>query len=277
MLCNGVTKILTPLRSNNSTTADEPPTILVVEDDALLAAEVTQALTANGCTVWHAETAFDARAVLKHGHPDLIMLDLTLPDVDGLVFCTQLRNEAPEVPFMICSKATTAERVLAFKLGAEDVVAKPFELPELEARVEAILRRRAIGRALASSAQAHSHPQPPAMELVAGTPNPGRLRVDLARWRVTLDDTPLDLTPTEFQLLVFMAHRPGEIISRLELARGVWGDESMSRSRTIDAYVRRVSAKLAGTPRQGPGERRPRVLSIRGLGYQLAVPLVTAA
>jgi two-component system alkaline phosphatase synthesis response regulator PhoP len=176
---------------------------------------------------------------------------------------------------MICSTGTTAEKVLAFKLGAEDFVAKPFDLPELEVRVEAILRRRA----LANSAQARSRPQPP-RELPSSPSNgsnPSRLRVDVARWRVTLDDRPLDLTPTEFQLLVFMARRPGEIISRQELARGVWGDESMSQSRTIDAYVRRISAKLAGARRLAPAEVAPRVLSIRGLGYQLAVPLVTAA
>jgi DNA-binding response OmpR family regulator len=253
-------------------TVEESATILLVEDDAAVAAAVTQALSASGNTVWHAETAADARAVLRHRHPDLIVLDLTLPDVDGLVFCTQLKTEAPGVPFMICSTATTAEKVLSFKLGAEDFVGKPFEPPELEARVEAILRRHAH----AGTTPARSRVEQP-RELAPAAMSPSRLRVDLARWRVTLDDKPLDLTPTEFQLLVFLARRPGEIISRQELARGVWGNESMSRSRTIDAYVRRISAKLAGSPRQVYGEGAPRVLNIRGLGYQLAIPFVTAA
>jgi DNA-binding response OmpR family regulator len=258
--------------------AGDSTTILLVEDDAQAAAEITRALSASGCTIWHAESASDARAVLKHGHPDLVVLDLTLPDIDGLVFCTQLKTEAAGVPFMICSVVTTAEKVLAFKLGAEDVVPKPFELPELEVRVEAILQRRARAASplprprLQPIGDGLSHTTSP-----APTPNTSSLQVDLARWRVTLDNRPLDLTPTEFQLLAFMARRPGEIISRTELARGVWGNESMSGSRTIDAYVRRISAKLAGGPRTGPGERVPRVLSIRGLGYQLAVPFVTAA
>ncbi len=175
---------------------------------------------------------------------------------------------------MICSTGTTAEKVLSFKLGAEDFVARPFELQEFEARVEAILRR-------------HSHPPVavtlPETERVSpptdayATGGTGRLRVDLARWRITVDDRPLDLTPTEFQLLVFMARRPGEIISRQELARGVWGDESMSRSRTIDAYVRRISSKLSGSRRHAHGEWPPRILNIRGLGYQLSAPHVTAA
>jgi len=252
----------------------ETATILLVEDDKSSATELTEALSDSGLTVWHAETAADARSVLKQARPDLIILDLTLPDVDGLVFCAHLKTEAPGVPFMICSTGTTAEKVLSFKLGAEDFVARPFELQEFEARVEAILRR-------------HSHPpvavtltetervSPPTDAYAAG--GTGRLRVDLARWRITVDDRPLDLTPTEFQLLVFMARRPGEIISRQELARGVWGDESMSRSRTIDAYVRRISSKLSGSRRHAHGEWPPRILNIRGLGYQLSAPHVTAA
>jgi DNA-binding response OmpR family regulator len=209
--------------------------------------------------------------MLKQGQPDLIVLDLTLPDVDGLVFCTSLKTEAPDLPFMICSTGTTTEKVIGFTLGAEDFVAKPFELLELQARVQAILRRRA--RVLAPSAS------PPNNTTQADSPptTVGRLRVDLAHWRVTLDDRWLELTPTEFQLLVFMAHRPGAIISREELARGVWGDESMSRSRTIDAYVRRITAKLSSSQTDDIDEPPPRILNIRGCGYQLAVPIVTPA
>ena len=233
----------------------------MVEDDAPLAADLVRAFSEGAHTIWHAETAADARAMLRQRHPDLIVLDLTLPDVDGLVFCAHFATEAPNVPFMICSTGTTAEKVLSFKLGAEDFVTKPFEFAELEARVEAILRRRARA---AATTQAHPA-QLPQIRSGPSSAGPGRarLRVDLACARVTLDDRPLDLTPTEFQLLAFMTHRPGEIISRQELAREVWGNESMCQSRTIDAYVRRISSKLGG-------EASPRILSIRGLGYQLA-------
>lgn len=248
------------------------PTILLVEDDAADAAVAGRILSDLGATVWQAESGADARAVLKDARPDLIVLDLTLPDVDGLVLCANLRNEAPEVPFMVCSTGTTAEKVLSFKLGAEDFVAKPFDAAELQARIEAILARKARQNTSASSDSVLG-----AGGAASGGPDLGRLRVDLARWRVTVDDKPLNLTPTEFQLLVFMARRPGEIISRQELARGVWGNESMSRSRTIDAYVRRIAGKLNGSPRLMQDEAPPRILNIRGLGYQLAVPHVTAA
>lgn len=244
----------------------DAPTILLIEDDHALAAELSRALSSGAgsdCRVWHVETAADARAVLRQSRPDLIVLDLTLPDMDGLVFVAHLGTEAPDVPFMVCSAATTAERVLAFKLGAEDVIAKPFEMPELEARVEAVLRRHTRARTLRREGElAKASAAPPA--------HIGKLRVDLARWQITLDERPLALTPTEFQLLVFMTRRPGEIISREDLAVGVWGNEQMTRSRTIDAYVRRISAKLNGSG-------APRILSIRGLGYQLAVPFASAA
>src|SRR5260370_39043064 len=156
----------------------EPATILLVEDDADAAAEVMRALSQTTFRIWHAETAADARAALKHGQPDLIILDLTLPDVDGLVFCTHLNTEAPDVPFMVCSTGTTAEKVLSFKLGAEDFVAKPFDLPELEARVEAILRRRA-------QTTRPSVEQVTAASSSAAT-SEGGLHVDVARWRAKL-------------------------------------------------------------------------------------------
>src|ERR1051326_7729887 len=100
-------------------------TILLIEDEAETAAELVRGLAENSFTLWHAETAADARAMLRQGRPHLIILDLTLPDVDGLVLCTHLKVEAPDVPFMVCSTGTTAEKVLSFKLGAEDFVAKP--------------------------------------------------------------------------------------------------------------------------------------------------------
>src|SRR5690349_6917961 len=97
-------------------------TVLLVEDEPLPAQCVTRVLTDQGHSVWYAESARDARALLRQNRPDLIILDLTLPDVDGLVFCAHLSTEAPDVPFMVCSTGSTADKVLSFKLGAEDFV-----------------------------------------------------------------------------------------------------------------------------------------------------------
>lgn len=233
----------------------------MVDDDGPLAADLTTALSTAGinkCTVWHAESGADAREVLKRQHPDLIVLDLTLPDINGLVLCTQIKAEAPNVPFMVCGAATTTEKVLSFKLGAEDVVTRPYELPELEVRIEAILRRHAGPKG--------GDQVPPAQKPPAPARRVGKLLVDHSQWRVTLDNKPLDLTRTEFQLIAFLAERAGVIVSREQIARGVWGNESMACSRTIDAYVRRVGAKLEGPT-------APRIVSIHGLGYQLIEPM----
>jgi DNA-binding response OmpR family regulator len=256
-------------------TGTEAATILLVEDDMDSAALLATALSNDGHTVWRADSGADARTILKHTRADLIILDLTLPDVDGLVLCAHLTSEAPDVPFMICSSGTTAEKILAFKLGAEDFVTKPYALPEVQARVEAILRRRAHPRL--AQRPSDDDPEPAQTTPPAEASSDPRLRVDVGRWRVTLDDKPLDLTPTEFQLLVFMVRRPGQIISRQELARDVWGNESMSRSRTIDAYVRRISTKLSRTRRYTHDGSLPRILNIRGMGYQLSVPRSPAA
>ncbi len=235
-----------------------PATILLIEDDAALAAAVATSLSSEalGYTVWHVDSAADARAVLRQQRPDVIVLDLSLPDMDGLVLSTHLAAEAPGVPFIVCSHGATAERALAFHLGAADVLVKPFELIELEVRIAAILHR--FGTTASTRSSANSAPR-----------TLGSLRIDYSRWQATLGEHSLDLTPTEFQLLAFLCREPGRILSRLDLARGVWGDERRSTSRTIDAYVRRVNAKLTG-------HAAPRVLTIRGLGYQLAAPSVTA-
>ncbi|HEX8967481.1 MAG TPA: response regulator transcription factor, partial [Chloroflexota bacterium] len=122
-------------------------TIMLVEDDHGVAQAMTDALESSGYRVWLAETGADARALVEQAHPDLIILDLMLPDVDGLVLCSGLKSLA-DVPIVICS-ATPQKRdaILGLKLGADDFIAKPFDIYELEARVEAVLRRTAQARA----------------------------------------------------------------------------------------------------------------------------------
>jgi two-component system OmpR family response regulator len=232
-------------------------TILLVEDDARVAEPTATAFTASGCTVWHAETGADARAMVKRAAPDVILLDLTLPDVDGLVLCPRLHAEAGGAPILICSpEPLQRDRLLAFRLGAEDFVTTPCDLDELQARVAVALRRHTRTEAAASSVASDAGRQ---LQV-------GELSIDLPAWRVQLGGRVIDLTPTEFKLLVYLATRAGAIVSRDQLANEVWGDHSMSGSRTIDAYLRRLRNKLLG-----PGT--PRFLHVRGLGYQL-VPSV---
>jgi two-component system, OmpR family, KDP operon response regulator KdpE len=229
-------------------------TILVIENEVSLAEATAAAFTACGAMVCHAETGADARAMLKRAPPDAILLDLSLPDVDGLVLCPTLRTEGGDVPIIVFSPAPDrSTTLLAFHLGADDVVNKPFDLVELQARVAVALRRR---HARGAPAPVASLPAQRARLTL------GAMALDVPAWRATVGDHLLHLTPTEFRVLVFLTQRAGEFVSREELAREVWGDASVSGSRTIDAYMRRVRDKLVASG-------GPHLLHVRGLGYQL--------
>jgi len=228
-------------------------TIMLVEDDHAVAQTLTDALESSGYRVWLAETGADARTLLEQTHPDLIILDLMLPDVDGLVLCSGLKAIA-DVPIVICS-ATQQKRdaILGLKLGADDFIAKPFDIYELEARVEAVLRRTTQTRV------AEPSPSPPDHIHV------GDLVIDRSRRRVTLGGEPLQLTPTEYRLVSALASRPDEILSRDDLATLVWGYQDASSGRTIDVHIRRLRVKLSSGPVPSPA-----IVAVRGFGYKMA-------
>jgi DNA-binding response OmpR family regulator len=229
-------------------------TIMLVEDDHAVAQTLTDTLESSGYRVWLAETGADARTLLDQTRPDLIILDLMLPDVDGLVLCSGLKAVA-DVPIVICS-ATPQKRdaILGLKLGADDFIAKPFDIYELEARVEAVLRRTSYMRV------AQASPSPP------GHIRVGELIIDRSRRRVTLGGEPIQLTPTEYRLVSALASRPDEILSRDDLATLVWGYQDASSGRTIDVHIRRLRVKLA----QGPVPA-PAIVAVRGFGYKMAI------
>ncbi len=229
-------------------------TIMLVEDDHAIAQTLTDALEGSGYRVWLAETGADAKTLLEQTRPDLIILDLMLPDVDGLVLCSGLKAIA-DVPIVICS-ATPQRRdaILGLKLGADDFIAKPFDIYEVEARVEAVLRRTSQTRVTEAS------PSPPDHIRV------GELIIDRSRRRVTLGGEPIQLTPTEYRLVSALASRPDEILSRDDLATLVWGYQDASSGRTIDVHIRRLRVKLS----QGPVPA-PAIVAVRGFGYKMAV------
>lgn len=236
------------------------PTILLVEDDLAVARTLTDVLAGSGYRVWHVENGADAKATLEQARPrpDLIVLDLMLPDVDGLVLCSSLK-QAADVPIIICSASNQPrDKVLGLRLGADDYIPKPFDIYEFEARVEAVLRR----------AQHQARTGGGAPTAAAGTPEQirlGELVVDRSRRRVTLGGSALQLTPTEYRLLVALASRPDQILSREELAQTVWGYQDVSNGRTIDVHIRRLRVKLASGPVVAPP-----IISVRGFGYKIA-------
>lgn len=236
-------------------------TILLVEDDASVAAALTEVLELNGYTVWHVADGANARqAIVDKGQPDLIILDLILPDVDGLVLCSDLKAIAP-VPIVICS-ATTRKRdtVLGLKLGADDFIPKPFDVYEFEARIEAVMRRSAQTRAAASAEPESAEAENAAADVL----RVGDLVVERSRHRVTLAGEPIQLTPIEYRLLTSLASRPDDVLSRDDLAQMVWGYQDASVGRTIDVHIRRLRVKLSSTATPPPP-----IISVRGFGYKI--------
>ena len=226
-------------------------TILLVEDDAAIAYMLSDVLTSSGYEVREAATGAAARALVERIQPDLIILDLVLPDDDGLVLCSVLKNMA-EVPILICSGTQRRrDAFLSLKLGADDFIAKPFDIYDLLARVEVLLRRAA----------AHH----PAESLAPRSPiRIGDLLIDHSLHQVTLSDTIVQLTPTEYRLLAVLAARPDQVVPRDALAKLVWGDPDTGTSRTIDVHIGRLRVKLAQS-----GRSAPQIVSVRGFGYKL--------
>jgi two-component system, OmpR family, response regulator VicR len=230
--------------------ANRGATILLVEDDTGLALMLRDRLMMQDHCVWWAETAADAELTANEICPDLFILDLMLPDANGLVLCANLREKST-APIIICSATKRKDdAVLCFKLGAIDFIAKPFSIAELEARVVSALQHRSgVIKA-------------PAVEQARRRLGP--LVIDPATCRVTLGNEIVKLTPTEYRLLRQLANRPNTVISRSELAEAVWGSYDLGIGRSLDVHLRRLRAKL------GHGSiGAPLIVAVRGFGYQL--------
>jgi DNA-binding response OmpR family regulator len=234
-------------------TATQPATanILLVEDDADLAGMLSDTLAARGYRVSHAATAAEADLVLNQLRPDLIIVDLLLPDRHGLLLCADLKDRLG-VPLIICSASRRKEDpALGFRLGADDFLAKPFSVDELERRLESALERA-------------GSPRPAAVSATLPPQKIGSLEIQRSECRATLGDQALPLTPTEYRLLCAVASRPRHVLSREVLADEVWGEHDDGIVRSLDVHMRRLRAKLQAT-----GVPGPRVATRRGFGYQL--------
>ena len=225
-------------------------TILLVEDNAAIAAAVQTALEREGLAVEVVEDGRQALARLNQALPDLIILDLMLPDVDGLDVCRAVRRMPTYVPIiMLTARTEDVDKVVGLELGADDYITKPFNTRELIARVRAVLRlarhRATIGG-------------PDRLRI-------GRLEIDLTGRTVAVGGQPVDLTPKEFDLLVFLAEHPGRVFGRETLLEKVWGYDYLGDSRTVDVHVQRLRHKLEEDP------HHPRyLLTVRSIGYKFA-------
>jgi two-component system alkaline phosphatase synthesis response regulator PhoP len=221
-------------------------TVLVVDDEHRIAQIARDYLEHAGFAVI---TASDGREALAHARahrPVLVVLDLGLPRVDGLDVARTLRRESDVPIIMLTARVEESDRLIGLAVGADDYVTKPFSPRELVARVQAVLRRAHGG-------------SPTDVVRIAD------LTIDLSRMTVTRDDTPIELTTTEFQLLATMARRPGRVFTRAQLLDAVRGTEVDAFERAIDAHIKNIRHKIERD------SRSPRyLLTVYGVGYKCA-------
>lgn len=230
--------------TTNTTTAR----ILVVDDEEPIRTLLAFPLRRDGHDVVTAASGAEALAEFDRVRPDLVLLDVMLPGIDGFEVCRRLRERSPVPIIMLSARGEEIDRVAGLESGADDYVTKPFSVRELRSRVKAALRRAAL----------------PAV--VAGETPPitaGELVIDPDRRRVTVRGEDVDLTHLEFELLVTMAYAPGRVFTRDMLLERAWGGSAYRERRTVDVHVLHLREKIERDPRDPEY-----VITVRGLGYR---------
>lgn len=235
-------------------------TILVVDDETVLAEAITYNLEQAGYRVIRVEDGNSALEIASHKPVDLVLLDLLLPDMDGLEVCRQLRRtkETATLPIlMLTARGDEIDKVVGLEVGADDYMTKPFGRRELLSRVRALLRRTEYPTSQRPSRVQEIIPPATRVELVAGP-----LSIDVAGRRVHCRGAMLDLQPKQFDLLVYFVRNRGTVLTRDQLLHRVWGYEYAGDTRTIDVHVRWLREKLEEDP------ANPILIqTVRGVGY----------
>ena len=219
--------------------------LLIVEDEQALAELLTYNLEAEGYAVRSADSAEEAEVLVAEEMPDLVVLDWMLPHVSGIELCRRFRSrpETSDMPIlMLTARGEESDRIRGLSTGADDFVVKPFSLPELLARVKAILRRAAPGR-------------------IADVLRFDDIEFDRAAHRVKRGRREVRLGPTEYRLLEFMMERCGRVLSRSQLMDGVWGNSTYVDERTVDVHIGRLRKALVH------GQEGDVIRTVRGAGY----------
>jgi DNA-binding response OmpR family regulator len=229
------------------------PEILVVEDDTALRETLVYNLTRQDYKVQAVGDGLSALKAARQAQPDLILLDLMLPGMDGIEVCRILRQEMNIPILILTARDDEIDRVIGLEIGADDYITKPFSMRELMARVKAHLRRERLIRNEVGSRAAASQQ---VLDF-------GNLRVDLSRREVLLENAPIALKPKEFDLLVFLAQHRRQALSRQFLLERVWGWEFAGGTRTVDVHVHWLREKIEPDP-----ANPSRIVTVRGSGYR---------
>ena len=230
------------------------PQLLMIEDDARLAQMVGEYLTQSGFGFHHALDGASGLEMLQQRSPDRVILDLMLPDTDGLEVCRRIRalpgGQAKVAVLMLTAKGDPMDRIIGLEIGADDYLPKPFEPRELLARIRAVLRRRSEGGSEAAPAAVMRF---------------GSLDIDRNARSVTVAGEPADLTSYHFDLLVAMAERAGRVLTRDQIMEAVRGRELEAFDRSIDVHMGRIRAAIEADPKNPR-----RIVTVRGAGYVFA-------
>ena len=236
-------------------TSSDLPVVLLVEDETSIAEPFARALEREGFNPVVAPTAARARELFAQRRPNIVLLDLTLPDGDGRELCREWRRESQVPIIMLTARGTETDRVVGLELGADDYVVKPFSAAEVAARIRAVLRRAAPDRT------AHH-------ERVTI----GELSIDPASRSATIAGAELGLTRKEFDLLARLAREPGTVVSREDLMSRVWDENWFGSTKTLDVHMGWLRRKLGDDP------SAPRFIhTVRGVGFRLSGPEEVAA
>ena len=234
---------------------DRIPKVLVVDDEPNIRELVEVALKFHGCAVAVSASGKDALHQTESYEPDLIILDVMLPDLDGFEVCRALRTDGNDVPVIfLTARDTTSDTIRGLTLGGDDYVTKPFSVEALVARVRAVLRR--------TTREADGEAQPGGNAALLQV---GDLQLDEEHWVVRRAGTQVELSPTEFRLLAYLMRNQGRMLTRQQLLENVWGWEFAGQSQVVETYVSYLRRKLDPL---GP----PLIHTQRGVGYSLRVP-----
>ena len=225
------------------------PRILVVDDEHLIVDSLTYSLRQEGFEVKAVEDGESALAIVSEFHPDVIVLDIMLPDINGREVCRRLRSFSTVPVIMLTARSDEIDRVLGLEVGADDYLVKPFSFRELLARIQAILRRVALDQQIDTS------------KLIQAGP----LQLDIVARRVFKDDQEIQVSAREFDLLTILMTNMGQAMSRSNLINKVWGIDWVGETRTLDVHIRWLRLKIEADPASPKFIR-----TVRGYGYRFA-------
>lgn len=235
--------------------------ILIVDDEKMILNLLSHNLEKEGYNVLQAEDGMQAIDIAQEKRPDLILLDVMLPKLDGLSVCKRIKNMMSVPILMVTAKDDELDKILGLELGADDYITKPFNIRELLARVKANLRKYDIVSNLQKEEKSVETKKTKRTNIV----KVGVLTLDLDRFEVMVNDKVVDLTLREFELLKYLAQEPEQVITREKLLEKVWGYEYFGDIRTVDVTVRRIREKIE------KDTSNPKILiTKRGIGYYLA-------